>query len=124
MEWLKIKTSTEIVRVRTDEIVYISADGNYSDLVLSNGQSRKMTFQLHYFDDIFKQLHDNAFVRVGRSLIVNKRYVFVVNITEQKIIFTGTAHEAQNCQVKASREALKQLMDELINEKGGYINER
>jgi hypothetical protein len=27
MEWLKIKTSTELVRVSTDEIVYVCADG-------------------------------------------------------------------------------------------------
>ena len=67
MEWLKIKTSTELVRVRTDEIVYVCADGNYSDLMLTNGRSRKMTFQLHYFDDIFKQLQHNTFVRVGAA---------------------------------------------------------
>lgn len=117
MEWLKITTSTEMVRVRTDEIVYVSADGNYSDLVLSNGQIRKMTFQLHYFDDVFKQLDNNTFVRVGRSLIVNKSYVFVINLTEQKLLFNGNSREVQNCPVKVSREALKQLMDILNNEK-------
>lgn len=37
MEWLRISTSTELVRVATDEIVYVRADGNYSDLVLTNG---------------------------------------------------------------------------------------
>lgn len=49
MEWLRISTSTELVRVATDEIVYVRADGNYSDLVLTNGKSRKMTFPLHFF---------------------------------------------------------------------------
>ena len=42
MEWLRISTSTELVRVATDEIVYVRADGNYSDLVLTNGKSRKI----------------------------------------------------------------------------------
>ena len=83
MEWLRISTSTELVRVATDEIVYVRADGNYSDLVLTNGQRRKMTFQLHFFDEVFQQLHNNMFVRVGRSLIVNKRYIYVINLTEQ-----------------------------------------
>ncbi|MBO5698616.1 MAG: LytTR family transcriptional regulator DNA-binding domain-containing protein [Bacteroidaceae bacterium] len=119
MEWLKIKTSTELVRVRTDEIVYVCADGNYSDLMLINGHSRKMTFQLHYFDDIFKQLHNNSFVRVGRSLIVNKRYVFVINLTEQKLLFTGKNLNTDIKPIKVSREALKQLMELLAEEKGG-----
>ena len=88
MEWLKIKTSTELVRISTDEIVYVCADGNYSDLVLTNGRIRKMTFQLHFFDDVFKQLSNNTFVRVGRSVIVNKRYVFVINFTNTSSLRT------------------------------------
>ncbi len=123
MEWLKIHTSTEMVRVRTSEIVYVSADGNYSDMMLTNGRSRKMTFQLHYFEDTFKKLHNNTFVRVGRSLIVNKRYVFVVNLTEQLLMFTGQTLNTDIKPMKVSREALKQLMEILVKEKGGTPNE-
>ena len=61
MEWLRISTSTELVRVATDEIVFVRADGNYSDLVLTNGKSRKMTFQLHFFDEVFQRLQNNMF---------------------------------------------------------------
>ena len=89
MEWLRISTSTELVRVATDEIVYVRADGNYSDLVLTNGKSRKMTFQLHFFDEVFRQLQNNMFVRVGRSLIVNKRFIYVINLTEQQLVLSG-----------------------------------
>lgn len=124
MEWLKITTSTEMVRVSTDEIVYVGADGNYSDLVLTNGRRRKMTFQLHFFEDVFKQLHNNTFVRVGRSIIVNKRYVFVINLTEQTLSFTGQGVNNDIKPLRVSREALKQLMELLTNEKGGYEDER
>ena len=89
MEWLRISTSAELVRVATDEIVYVRADGNYCDLVLTNGTRRKMTFQLHFFEEIFQQLQNNTFVRVGRSLIVNKRYIFVINLPEQQLILSG-----------------------------------
>ena len=118
MEWLRISTSTELVRVATDEIVYVRADGNYSDLVLTNGKSRKMTFQLHFFDEVFQQLQNNMFVRVGRSLIVNKRYIHVVNLTEQILIFSGQEIKSDIKSVNVSREALKQLKELLENEKG------
>ena len=118
MEWLKITTSAEMVRVRTDEIIYVCADGNYSDLVLTNGRKRKMTFQLHFFEDAFKQLHNNMFVRVGRSLIVNKRYVYVINLKEQLLVMSGQQFNSEVKQLKVSRDALKQLMDLLIKEKG------
>jgi len=128
MEWLRITTSTELVRVATDEIVYVRADGNYSDLVLTNGKSRKMTFQLHFFDEVFQRLHNNMFVRVGRSLIVNKRYIYVINLTEQQLIlFGGAMKEAitfygqptlkQPRDITMSRDGLKKLMELLEDEK-------
>ena len=38
MKWCRIYTGIESVQVATDEIVYIRADGNYSDFVLTNGK--------------------------------------------------------------------------------------
>lgn len=118
MEWLKISTSTELVRVATDEIVFVRADGNYSDIVLTSGNTRKMTFQIHIFDETFQRLLDNPFVRVGRSLIVNKRYIYVINIPDQTITFSGQAIKAHIPAIKAPREALKQLKEMLETEKG------
>ena len=129
MEWLRISTSTELVRVATDEIVYVRADGNYSDLVLTNGQKRKMTFQLHFFDEVFQQLQNNMFVRVGRSLIVNKRFIYVINLTEQQlilsggnlkesIVFYGQSKDDSPQNISLAREGLRQLKQLLENEKG------
>ena len=118
MEWLRISNSFELVRVATDEIVYVRADGNYSDLVLTNGKSRKMTFQLHIFEDVFQKLHNNFFLRVGRSLIVNKRYIHVINLTDQMMVFSGQQITGDIRPVNVSREALKQLKELLDNEKG------
>ena len=129
MEWLRISTSTELVRVATDEIVYVRADGNYSDLMLTNGNSRKMTLQLHFFDEVFQQLQNNMFVRVGRSLIVNKRFIYVINLTEQQlilsggdmkepIVFYGQSKTDNPQKISLAREALRQLKELLENEKG------
>ena len=71
-EYIKIITSTELLRVRPEDLVCIEADGNYSDLVLYTGQKRKLTFKLIKFEEIFSQLTSNPFIRVGKSLIVNK----------------------------------------------------
>jgi DNA-binding LytR/AlgR family response regulator len=142
MEWFRIKTSTLLMRVAVDEIVYVKADGNYCDLVLINGRSRKMTFQLHHFDDNFKLLKSaDTFIRVGRSLIVNRQYVQVIDLIDQTITFGGkhltrelradnphTHRPDRNEEVsmgrdiymvKVSRDALKQLKEQLENMKGG-----
>lgn len=120
------------MRVAVDEIVYVKADGNYCDLVMINGRSRKMTFQLHHFEDNFKLLQNaHEFIRVGRSLIVNKQYVQVIDLLDQTIIFggkhivrgmradnpNGQTTSLQNGQdiytVKVSRDALKVLKEQL-----------
>ena len=119
MEWLRISTSNMLVRVATNEIVYVKADGNYSNLVLTNGNTRNMPFQLHYFDEVFQQLQNNMFVRVGRSLIVNKRYIYVINLTETSLIFSGQEIKGDiKPIIGIPREALKILKEQLENEKG------
>ena len=128
MEWLRISTSIEMVRVATDEIVYVRADGNYCDRVLTNGTRRKMTFQLHFFEEIFQSLQYNTFVRVGRSLIVNKRYIFVINLPEQQlilfggnikepIVFYGQSKIDNPQNITLARDGLRQLKELLENEK-------
>lgn len=108
MEWLKISTSTELVRIQTEDIVCVKADGNYSDVYMFNGKYRKMTFKLHFFDEVFQKLKDNVFVRVGKSLIVNKNYIHVINITSQELLLNGS-HLRGDFKLKASKEALKEL---------------
>lgn len=117
MEWLKISTSTELVRIQTEDIVFVQADGNYSDVYLFNGKPHKMTFQLHFFDNAFKKLKDNFFVRVGKRLIVNKNYIFVINLTSQELLLSGSRLRG-DFKLKASKEALKELKG-LMDQEGG-----
>ncbi len=138
MEWFKIKTTSLLVRVAVDEIVYIKADGNYSDLVLINGQCRKMTFQLHYFEDEIKKLQNaDMFIRLGRSLIINLNYIQMIDLIDQTITFggkhlvrpprTNNPHtwrperdeDSDIYTVSVAREALKSLKDQLERMKGG-----
>lgn len=116
MEWLKITTTNELVRVAVDEIVYIIADGNYCDLQLANGTVHKLTFQLHYFDDYFKKLEKNVFTRVGRSLIVNKSHIRLINVTDRIIKFGGhtVSTDIPSLRLKSlGRDSLKALKNEM-----------
>lgn len=116
MAWLKISTSTELVRFRTSDIVFIGADGNYSDVYLLNGKSRKLTFKLHYLDEVLQRIEKKTFVRVGKSLIVNKDYIAQINLTEQRLLLNDNRQALY--EVKASREALKTLKAQLEEEGG------
>lgn len=116
MEKLKISTSVGLFRVPTDDIVYIEASGNYSDVHLFNGEVVTMTFQLHYFVEALSKLKQNFFARVGKSLIVNKNFVYSINITCQDLKLMD--HRVNKAfKLRASKEALKELKTVLEQEK-------
>ena len=116
MEILKISTSVGLFRVPTEDIAYIEASGNYCDVYLFNGEAVTMTFQLHYFVEALEKLRQNFFVRVGKSLIVNKNFVYSINITNQDLKLMD--HRiSQWFKLRASKEALKELKNILEQEK-------
>ena len=108
MERLKISTSVELVRVPTEDIAFIKASGNYSDIYLFNGKVMTMTFQLHCFIEVLDNMKEKFFVRVGKSLIVNKNFIYSVNISTQELLLMD--HRlTTDFKLKASKEALKEL---------------
>ena len=117
MEWLKITTNSEIIRIPTDEIVFIKGDGNYSNIYLCNGKEESITSQLHDVMDKLTMIEDSPFNRVGKSFIVNKNFIFKVNPGLQKLLLSSSKLE-KDIQLKVSKEALKELKERLEKEGG------
>ena len=72
--FLVISTASDMLRVRHDNIVYITSDGNYSQLLLSGGEIRLLTMQLGQVERLIdSQLgtFKRNFIRIGKSLIIN-----------------------------------------------------
>ncbi len=113
---LIFSTSTELVRIVPEGLVYISAEGNYCTLMTANGTARLLTMQLHDVEDLIdEQLgEDSVFVRYGRSLIINTDYVYTIDIPKQLLILSD--HRFINFTVSASKDALRELKEEI--EKG------
>ena len=88
---LVISTANELLRVQARSIIYISSDGNYSNLLLQGGEVRLVTYQLGQIERmIADQLHDDRtnFVRIGKSLIINMNNVFFINVSKQQLLLT------------------------------------
>ncbi len=116
--YLIINTSIDLVRIASEKIVYISSDGNYVHLIDANGESRMLSHQLGEIETLIgKQLKDEgiAFLRIGKSLIVNRNYINYINISKQKLILSDVATFSHT--LSASKEALRQLK-ELIEKEG------
>lgn len=122
-EKLLIHAVNEAYSFAPEQVVCIEADGNYSNLYLSNGNSYLLSFQLGQVESIIKEqlsYSSYSFVRVGKSLIVNVDEVLCVNITKQTLEMSTTSGE--KLLLSASREALKKLMAFMVeNRKNGIV---
>jgi len=111
-KYLIISTTNDLVRVAPEKIVFISSDGNYSNLVLTDNETRMLTFQLGQIENMIQHqlgTEGNLFIRIGRGLIINRNYIYYINVQNQKLILSDNNRFTHT--VSASKEALKQLKD-------------
>ncbi len=95
-EFLVLGKSREMKHIDSADIWYISADGNYSNIFLTNGKKVQVTMQL---GDVKKTIdkylphYCKDFRRIGQSLIINKIYLFGINLTKQQVILSDRSAE-------------------------------
>lgn len=108
---LIISNTNELVRVKPERVVYVESDGNYSTMVLHDRTEHLFTMNLAHCQQLIeKQLGKEAetFIRIGKQLIVNRAYIYKININRQQLVMADMAlNDAFTLQ--ASKEALKQL---------------
>ena len=100
------------MRVASEEIVYISSDGNYSNFVFTFGDKRVMTIQLGQVEHLLKdqlKLSGKDFIRIGKSLIINRNYINYINLPKQQLVLTNGYSTSYT--LSASKDALRQLKE-------------
>ncbi len=114
---LLFTTSAEIIRVPPESVVFITADGNYSAITLADGENFILTLQLGQIERRLAEMlekDDHRFIRIGKSLIVNRDFIAFIHPLRQKMILSDC--RSFRHEVSASKEALKALKDLLEKE--------
>lgn len=94
-----INTRDELNLIDLDLVACINASGNYSNVMYIDGNKLMVSVGLSQFeiiikDAINKQHMANTFVRLGRSVIVNNRYLSQINILKQKLTLSDRGTHA------------------------------
>ena len=122
---LIISNTAELVRLHSEDILSIEADGNYSNLYIVGEEERMVLGQLGQLERMIgEQLGEeaSAFIRVGRSLIINRNYIYYINPSRQVLIMrdpNGRKHEIK----KASHESLKNLKEFIEREEFNKVEQ-
>ena len=120
---LIISNANELVRVRPERLVYVESDGNYSTMVLHDKTEYVFMMNLAHCQQMMEdQLGKEAmtFIRIGKQLIVNRAYIFKINVNKQQLVMSNMDVN-QAFTLQASKEALKQLKTLIESEKEGKL---
>ncbi|MRR21758.1 response regulator transcription factor [bacterium] len=99
---------TGVTFIDTDEVVYITADGNYSSFHFISGRVETVTALIGNIE-----MHlGKQFFRTGRSCIINTSYLARIDMKQMACVFIRGEREYR-CEI--SRDKVKTLMDFMKN---------
>ncbi|MFZ4707460.1 MAG: LytR/AlgR family response regulator transcription factor [Bacteroidales bacterium] len=87
---LKFNTNSGFFMISPDEIVYIQADWNYSEIYLCNSKSELVAMNLGKLEEM---LPKHLFCRINRSIIINVLYLIRVNRKKRLAILEKDGNE-------------------------------
>lgn len=87
---LKISTAGGFTLIDPDEIVYIQADWNYSEIFFGKGKSEVCTLNI---GAVLELLPEGSFFRINRSLIIHTKYLKKVSRKKREALLTKGEEE-------------------------------
>ena len=104
-------SGTELLKVRSSDIIYIEAEGNYCCMYLAGGHRQQLWFNRQKFIAIINEqmkAEKPVFISVGRSFIVNILYIYLINpVQGDMVLYDGKSQ----IKLHASQEALNRLKE-------------
>lgn len=118
MKTLLFNSRDELIILKQSDIVFFEADANYTNIVLGSGRKHLIGMNLLSMQELLeKQLGVEAsvFVRIGRALIIQMKYVHKIDLPKQKITMMAI-DGTRFFELNASKEALKKIKDILVQQ--------
>lgn len=119
MSMLIIKNKSEVLYLQLDNILYIQADGNYSNIYLADGGViNTLTYQraeiARIMDEQLPKRKREQFALLGRSYMVNTDYVLRIQPSKQLLTFrVNRFGTTKKITIRATTKALDLLAAEM-----------
>lgn len=125
MNIICINSRDELNLIDLDLVACIQANGNYSHVMYIDGNKLMVALGLSQFEAIIKDAADklvspNPFARIGRSVIINSRYLSQINILKQKLILSDRGRHAY--QLTVPKTLLKKYKELIRKSYSGNTN--
>lgn len=108
---LFFNTRDEMIKVKLGRVAYFEADSNYCHVVFINGLRATLLTSLVNIEELLNERFQGdspMFIRIGKKYIVNRQYIFQINIPRQRLILSDYL-SPNPLEISISKEALKNL---------------
>ena len=108
---LFFNTRDEMVKVKLERVAYFEADSNYCHVVFINGAKSTILTSLVNIETLLIERfkgENPLFIRIGKRYIVNRRFIFQINIPRQRLLLSDYVSPIV-LELSISKEALKNL---------------
>lgn len=113
-------TTQDLLRLSSDEIMYIQSDGNYCQLWLyEHNEPIQLWVSLKAVSEMIdEQMRGEApmFVRIGKQHVLNLGYINRIDTKKDTVTLWRKGMEAPVVLYGVSHKALSALTDRLLNE--------
>ena len=109
-DYLYFNSRDEFLRLDISKIMYFEADGNYTNIVMSNKLKATVGLSLSQMEKFLTEsLREKArsFIRIGKSCILNVNHIVRIDVPRQFVIVTD--YTQGGYQISVSKEALRTL---------------
>ena len=111
---LTLNTRDELLVIDLEQVAYLQADGNYTQIHYMAGERLTVSLGLAKMEALlagaFPAGQRSPFYRLGRSLIVNQRYLQNISLPRQKLVLSdGEGHRHELTVHKALMKEYKEM---------------
>lgn len=103
MKKICINNRDELIMLLVDNIAYILADGNYTKIVYITGMQVILSIGITKVEKIISDSYPSSsvcpFVRLGRSVVINQRYLYNINLLKHRLQLTDGEHDCLTLQM-------------------------
>ena len=115
MKFIYFNSRDELIRLPINSIVYFESDGNYTNVVTINKLRSTIGMNLGDMEKALASqlgMVSTIFIRIGKRYIVNRNFIYRLNIQKQVLVLSDLIHFA--FQLSISKEALKNMKQLLV----------
>ena len=108
---LYFNTTDDMIKVKLAHVPYFEADSNYCHVMFINGAKATLLTSLVSMEGLLaNRFKDDVpmFIRIGKKYIVNRQYIFQINVLRQKLVMTDYESPVV-LEISISKDALKNL---------------